>query len=161
MAKMDFDKILSATAAKLGFNSLREKQVETVTAFAQGNDVFVSLPTGSGKSLCFYILPWLFDGWRKNPEPSCIIIVLSPLLALMETQVSMLNDKGLSSVFITHEDLDDDVSQRLHEGAFQVVMFSPEALLCSDTWRDMLQSPVYQDNVVAVVVDEAHLVKKW
>ena len=32
MAKMDFDKILSATAAKLGFNSLREKQVETVTA---------------------------------------------------------------------------------------------------------------------------------
>ena len=53
MAKMDFDKILSATAAKLGFNSLREKQVETVTAFAQGNDVFVSLPTGSGKSLCF------------------------------------------------------------------------------------------------------------
>ena len=48
MAKMDFDKILSATAAKLGFNSLREKQVETVTAFAQGNDVFVSLPTGSG-----------------------------------------------------------------------------------------------------------------
>ena len=156
MAKMDFDKKLSATAAKLGFNSLREKQVETVTAFAQGNDVFVSLPTGSGKSLCFYILPWLFDGWRKNPEPSCIVIVLSPLLALMETQVSMLNDKGLSS--IAHED---DVSQRLHEVAFQVVMFSPEALLCSDTWRDMLQSPVYQDNVVAVVVDEAHLVKKW
>ena len=71
---MDFDKILSATAAKLGFNSLREKQVETVTTFAQGNDVFVSLPTGSGKSLCFYILPWLFDGWRKTLSPVALLL---------------------------------------------------------------------------------------
>ena len=157
----EFQRMLSAAAAKLGFSSLREKQKEIVTAFAKGNDVFVSLPTGSGKSLCFYILPWLFDDLRKNPKPTSIIIILSPLLALMKTQVSLLNAKGLNSIYVTQDDVEDHVFQRLQEGDYQVVLFSPEALLCSDTWRDMLQSPVYQDNVVAVVIDEAHLVKKW
>ncbi len=38
---------------------------------------------------------------------------------------------------------------------------SPEALLCDDRWRDMLVSPVYQENLVALIVDEAHCVKKW
>ena len=41
-----------------------------------------------------------------------------------------------------------------------MVLFSPEALLCSESWRDMLQTPVYQENVIALV-DEAHLIKKW
>ena len=38
---------------------------------------------------------------------------------------------------------------------------SPEAVLTNPEWRDMLQSPVYQENLVAFVVDEAHCVKKW
>ncbi len=157
------EEILSTAALKLGFSSLREKQKETVDAFVRGNDVFVSLPTGSGKSLCFFILPLLFDGLRKNLEPKSIIIVLSPLLALMKTQVSLLNAKGIKSTYITREELaiEEHVFEKLHEGAYQVVLFSPEALLRSDTWRDMLQTPVYQDNVVAVVIDEAHLVNKW
>ena len=49
----------------------------------------------------------------------------------------------------------------MYEGYFQIVFFSPEALLCNDAWREMLQTSVYQKNVVAFVIYEAHLVKKW
>ena len=42
-----------------------------------------------------------------------------------------------------------------------MLFFSPEGILTDGTWRDMIQSPVYRENVVAFVVDEAHCVKKW
>ncbi len=56
---------------------------------------------------------------------------------------------------------DSTLGEELHEGQYQVVFFSPETLLREEMWRDMLQSEIYQDNVVAFVVDEAHCVKKW
>ena len=49
------------TAEKLGYSKLRHQQVRAVKNFVQGNDVVVSLPTGSGKSLCYCILPATFD----------------------------------------------------------------------------------------------------
>ena len=48
-------------AEKLGYSKLRHQQVRAVKNFVQGNDVVVSLPTGSGKSLCYCILPATFD----------------------------------------------------------------------------------------------------
>ena len=46
-------------------------------------------------------------------------------------------------------------------GEIQLVFSSPEALLSDRNWRDMFQTPVYQQNLVALAVDEAHLVEKW
>ena len=48
-------------AEKLGYSKLRHQQVRAVKNFVQGNDVVLSLPTGSGKSLCYCILPATFD----------------------------------------------------------------------------------------------------
>ena len=153
--------ILSA-ARKLGYSDLRQKQREAVTEFVAGKDVFVSLPTGSGKSLCFFILPLLYDILRGNTSPQCIVLVVSPLIALMKDQVSSLSEKKVESVYITQGSRSEDPSMdKVHEGFYQLVFFSPEALLCNEAWRDMLKTPVYQDNVVALVIDEAHLVKKW
>ena len=156
------EEALQKAVEKLGYSSVRVKQKEAILQFASGKDVFVSLPTGSGKSLCFYTLPLLFDILRGHSDPKCIVVVLSPLLALMKNQVSSLTEKGVRSLYVTKESDGDDPSlQKLHEGYYQVVLFSPEALLCNECWRDMLQTPVYQENVVALVIDEAHLVKKW
>ena len=58
-------------------------------------------------------------------------------------------------------DADESIETEICEGKFQLVYMSPEALLAESTWRDMLLSPVYQSNLVALVVDEAHCVKKW
>jgi len=146
----------------LGYVAAHVEQQEAIISFVQGKDVFISLPTGSGKSLCFFALPLMFDKLRHNSEPRCIVIVLSPLLALMKTQVSFLANHGVNSMYITQEsDCDDTRLQGVHEGRYQVLFFSPEALLCSNAWREMLQSTFYQDNVVGLVIDEAHLVKKW
>ena len=49
----------------------------------------------------------------------------------------------------------------VYEGNYQLVFTSPEALLTNETWRGMLHSSVYQERLVAFVVDEAHCVKKW
>ena len=47
------------------------------------------------------------------------------------------------------------------EGKFQLVYFSLQALLTNPMWRDMLESPFYQSNLVALAVEEAHCVRKW
>ena len=79
----------------------------------------------------------------------------------MKDQVTSLMSKGVKGVYVTTcSEIIENVD-KIHEGYYQVVFFSPEALLCDDSWRDMLQTPVYQENVIALVVDEAHLVKKW
>ena len=46
-------------------------------------------------------------------------------------------------------------------GEAQLLYMSPETLLTDKEWRDILESPIVQDNLVALVVDEAHCIKKW
>ena len=70
---------------RLGFQDLRSAQEEVVLNFLEGRDVFVSLPTGHGKSLCFAILPFAFDELLQRS--GSIVIVVSPLIALMKDQV--------------------------------------------------------------------------
>ena len=48
-------------AEEIGYSSLRPQQELAVKQFVSGNDVFVCLPTGSGKSLCYSVLPSVFD----------------------------------------------------------------------------------------------------
>ena len=81
----------SALTARLRYEELKDEQKEAVKAFANGKDVFVSLPTGYGKSLCYQILPVLFDALRGQPERqtvSSIVVVVSPLTSIMKDQVS-------------------------------------------------------------------------
>ena len=70
-------------ATALGFTSLKPEQEETITQFTLGRDMFVALPTGYGKSLCYYCLPYVFDSVRKVENKS-IVLVISPLVALMK-----------------------------------------------------------------------------
>ena len=91
---------LAAGAAKALGYELREQQSKVAERFTSGRDVFVSLPTGSGKTLCYSVLPGTFDRLRETSSPSSIIIVVSPLSALMRDQVSSLEKKGLSSICV-------------------------------------------------------------
>ena len=67
---------------KLGYLNLKEKQREVILRFVKGNDVFVSLPTGSGKSLCFAVLPRTFDILRHRE--ASLVIVGSPCVVFFE-----------------------------------------------------------------------------
>ena len=60
-AMTDVDAVISKAAEKFGVSELREKQYEAVRAFLCGNDVFLTVPTGYGKSIVYGILPFAFD----------------------------------------------------------------------------------------------------
>ncbi len=150
---------IAAAVRKLGYSELRPKQELVVKKFVRGQDVFVSLPTGSGKSLCYCILPTVFDGLRKV-EGQSIVVVVSPLISLMKDQVLAMSRRGVKAVYVG-ECEDNKAVIDVCGGNFQLVYMSPESLLTDDRWRDMLQSPLYKDNLVGLIVDEAHCVKKW
>ena len=57
---------LAATASRYGVKTLKGEQGRIIRTFVEGNDVFVSFPTGYGKSLCYGILPWVRDIVRES-----------------------------------------------------------------------------------------------
>ena len=82
ITESDIDQANSSVTEKLGYKELRPKQILAVRHFLCGNDVFLSLPTGSGKSLCYCLLPLAFDLLRQTSQAqSSIVLVVSPLIA--------------------------------------------------------------------------------
>ena len=86
--RKDLDSVIQSASLALGYPQLRSKQYDAVKSFLEGNDVFVVLPTGSGKSLCYSLLPLAFN--TLLGRESSIVIVISLLKALMKDQVLML-----------------------------------------------------------------------
>ena len=152
-----FSAAISSSLQSLGYAELRPKQEEALRNFVDGNDVFITLPTGSGKSLCFWILPLLYNHLRERDDS--IALVVQPLTALMRDQVAVLRRVGVKAVFVGGAD--DKTKEDIKQGKYSMLFFSPECLLTVIDWRDMLHSPIYREQLVAFVVDEAHCVKDW
>ena len=76
------NKAVRMATTKLGYASLKDKQIQVITEFASGRDDFAALPTGYGKSLCYDCLPRVFD--KLQSTKGSIVVVVSPLSALMK-----------------------------------------------------------------------------
>lgn len=149
---------IKKAACSLGYEKLKFEQEKSILGIVQGKDVFVSLPTGYGKSICYIVLPSLFDALRKVEKKS-IVLVVSPLIALMRDQVASNTAMGMKSTYISDKE-NTKKQTAIRNGEFQIVYISPEALVLLK-WRNILSTRVYQENLVAFVVDEAHCIKKW
>ena len=64
----------------------------------------------------------------------------------MKDQVQSLERKGVKAVFL-HSGTCDETKAGIYEGQYQLLFMSPETLLRDKEWRDILQSPIYQENV--------------
>ena len=64
MSQTDLFSVIDEAAASLGYTCLKDEQKKALHSFVSGKDVFVSLPTGYGKSLCYALLPIVFDKIR-------------------------------------------------------------------------------------------------
>ena len=102
-------------------------------AFLQSSDVFVILPTGYGKSLCYSCLPVAFDKIKKRK--GSIVVVISPLISIMMDQVSKLTSQA-----VRVGDSGVTVNQKIMAGKYQLVFVSPET---KRKWRKMLLSDIY------------------
>ena len=93
---VDLEDIITAAAANLGYPAVKEEQRQAITAFVSGKDVFVALPTGYGKSLCYVLLQCVFDVFLAVRQPTTsIVICISPLVSLMQDQKDRFSPRGL------------------------------------------------------------------
>ena len=96
------DAAIHSAVSRLGFSELRPKQLLCIRRFVEGHDVFVSLPTGSGKRLCYSVLPWTFDALKRRHRST--VLVISPLDALMKDQQRSLQSRGVKAIQGTSDD---------------------------------------------------------
>ncbi|KAL5484051.1 hypothetical protein EMCRGX_G020485 [Ephydatia muelleri] len=116
-------------AMELGYSSMKPEQVEVAVALIEGRDVFAILPTGFGKSLCYACLPVAFDKCQKKERGYSIVVVVSPLVAIMKDQVSTYSIKGLKTTYVSGEVTDKSVLDEISQENFQLVFFTPEMLI--------------------------------
>lgn len=145
---------------------LKDEQIETMEAVYNGKDVFVLLPTGYGKSICYECLPFLYDyklGLTSSASEKSMVLVVSPLVSLMINQVQNLRERGVSAAILSgnvgvQKEL--QVSS-ITPGQYSLVFTAPEAILESGKWRECLLDTSVSNKIVAVAVDEAHCVSRW
>uniref|UniRef100_A0A1X7V6G5 DNA 3'-5' helicase n=1 Tax=Amphimedon queenslandica TaxID=400682 RepID=A0A1X7V6G5_AMPQE len=89
---------MSSLVRQTQSTTFKEGQKKAITIFLQKKDVFVIIPTGYGKSLCYASLPLVFDFLKK--QQGSIAVVVLPLITLMKGQVQNLFSKGLIAVRI-------------------------------------------------------------
>ena len=133
-----------------GYETFREHQQEIVEGLICGEDAFVLMPTGGGKSLCYQLPALLGEG---------LVIVVSPLIALMQDQVSALLQLGVDAAFLNstlsgHEQR--DVMHRAREGRLRLLYVAPERLMQPQTLDEFKAL-----NVSLIAIDEAHCVSQW
>ena len=148
------DSLETALHAHFGWQHFRAGQRAVVEAVLQGRDALAVLPTGGGKSLC-YQLPALIR--------SGLVVVISPLVALMEDQVLQLQRRGIAAACL-HAGLDParrrQAMERLRNESLRLLYLAPERLQGEAT-QQMLESHASDGRLVALAVDEAHCISAW
>ncbi|KAJ8034049.1 ATP-dependent DNA helicase hus2/rqh1 [Holothuria leucospilota] len=156
-----FAEVLKEVEEKFGVRLKAHQICATKQILVKRKDVFVNLPTGYGKTYCYTFLPYMYSALnRPRHDNQAIVIVISPLVALMKDQCKRMTEVGVTSAYLGESQTDEAVKQLIRQGRFQLLFSSPECIL-SNAWRKLLVSPPYRANLKALVVDEAHCISQW
>lgn len=139
--------------------SFRPNQLEAVVSSLLNKDVFVLMPTGGGKSLC-YQLPALIKGGHSKGTT----VVISPLISLMQDQVQHLIHKNIKAGMISSKANSDDNKHTLNlfrEGFLDIVYLSPEKANKSTMIQKIIGKLYDRNQLARVVIDEAHCLSSW
>lgn len=135
--------------------SFRTNQLEAVVANMEGRDVFVLMPTGGGKSLCYQLPAVCVSESRGH-----LTIVVTPLIALMDDQVKQLRNRFKVNAIAWNAE--SSVTERLlSSGDVPIVYVTPEKLKDSGFARDIMQAVDRKGLIARFVIDEAHCISTW
>jgi len=144
------DKAYDLLKKHWGFDSFRKPQAAIIKAVLGGNDAFVLLPTGAGKSICYQIPALMTEG---------VCLVVSPLIALMEDQVKSLEEKGIKALVLSSKLNRHDTIiafDNLMHGNYKFLYLSPEKLQ-----SEFIQEKISQLSLNLIAIDEAHCISQW
>lgn len=131
-------------------------QVENCVQNKNFRDIFVTAPTGSGKSLMFQ-LPAMYIAEKYN----LLTLVITPLIGLMNDQVDILKNKGYTYARTINSDISPIIKSEILEdvanGKCHILYLSPESLLS----RSDIQQLIGERKIGMIVVDESHIVTTW
>ena len=133
-----------------GYDQFRGQQAEIIDYIVGGGDAFVLMPTGSGKSLCYQIPALCRDG---------VGVVVSPLIALMQDQITALEQVGIAAGAINSGMSDIDVfkvKQKLENNQLDLLYVAPERLVMPDFLNSLEEV-----RIGLFAIDEAHCVSQW
>lgn len=141
--------MLQTLKTYFGYDSFRPLQEEIIRHILDGNDAFVLMPTGGGKSICYQLPALLREGTA---------VVVSPLISLMKDQVEALCANGISAGALnsSNDETENAALRRAcTEGRLKLLYISPEKLLAEANYllRDM--------HISLFAIDEAHCISQW
>ena len=137
-----------------GYETFRPGQREIIEAALQNRDELIIMPTGGGKSLCFQLPALLKPG---------VMVVVSPLIALMQDQVEALQENGVAATYLNSSLAAAEARARqndLLDGKVKLLYVAPERLL-NPTFLTLLDEVAEQVGLSAFAIDEAHCLSEW
>ena len=151
---MGSDPFALALRHHFGWQTFRPGQRPVVEALLAGRDALAVLPTGAGKSLCFQLPALVREG---------LVVVISPLVALMQDQVGQLRRHGIPAACL-HRGLEPaerrDLLGRVRDNRLRLLYLAPERLQVEATLQ-LLDDVLGTGHLVALAVDEAHCISAW
>jgi len=138
---------------KFGFTTFKNLQEPIINNLLDGNDSFVIMPTGGGKSLCYQLPAMILDGTA---------LVVSPLIALMKNQVDLIraNNTKDSIAHVLNSTLNKDEIEKVKNDILtketKLLFVAPETLSKIDTIEFLKNT-----NISFLAIDEAHCISEW
>lgn len=136
-----------------GFSTFKGRQEDIISTLLEGRDVFVLMPTGGGKSLCYQLPALMSEGTA---------IVVSPLIALMKNQVDAVNglfsEEGIAHVLNSslNKSQTKTVMEDIRAGKTKLLYVAPESLI-KEEYLDFLKDV----KISFFAIDEAHCISEW
>ncbi|NXW73714.1 RECQ1 helicase, partial [Hirundo rustica] len=158
--KIDFpwyEKIKTALQSKFKLQKFRSLQLETVNATMAGKDIFLVMPTGGGKSLCYQLPAVCSDGFT---------LVICPLISLMEDQLMVLEQLGISAALLNASSSKEHVKwvhmeMLKRNSQLKLVYVTPEKIAKSKMFMSKLEKAYQAGCLARIAVDEVHCCSQW
>lgn len=152
-----------ALRARFHLSGFRPNQLEAINATLSGKDTFVLMPTGGGKSLCYQLPSIVSSGHTRG-----VTVVFSPLLSLMQDQVSHLQQLKIQAFLVNSEVTQEHrrlVVEKLKdpqvEKYIQLLYITPEMISKSKMMLEAFRDLYQRAKLSRIVIDEAHCVSQW